>query len=1144
MSSSSNDDEIQIDKKKSRKSHSKITKVSCGEDGCLAKPMLLQNLKDHAKAKHGSNQPKIKGQPTVSSMFLGSTNRKRRGPDSGVGTSSNPDIIERLSGISEFMELSAEDVDTNQNALKDKDEDVDRKEIIAAVSEEFDKGSITQECLSKITNFELVFLLQDKLKNVDKLDRKELLCLVSTLCKVDESVQGRDNIATEVEEFTFTAAKELESDRYNWEELDRSEVIIVEKLLDKKPLLAVHLTKAIVVCLSERFEGEEESRSRKSLQVVNEKLEQIVKKVKPNFDVSDCRSDEEIALKSLSAIQATVNIVSDIRNLNKAIEQFEESVGVPKKEVEDGAGVTRIKTVEESLKEARSVKEIVEKIPEFEYRPENLGKEFQCIVCSNTFSYPSELDQDFVGSSMDQKFRYLKRNLGRHLDSFIHKKHAQQEQAKAIISSKEVSRNKAVGLVLGRIVYYVIYKGRPDTDFPLLVYLSATGGSDCGDINHSFRLVSKFLPYLAKALRRRMKKMLGTRLVSTGALPPVNLIADKATHQRETRQLVGCITVNPGGEELLVAILLGIPKCAGGSGEDLCSNILEAAEPFVTAQQICGFTGDGVYKHCDVTSKLEEKLGHHLEYTWDYMHKAALVDTSLRSGKKAWTKKFEWLLRMTAVIGNGVKFIAWGVEWKNFFDLCEQLESEPDSVFKMKRPAKFSETKFADHSHEVYDKFRSNYKALMLTLEQAIEKGRRGSADQKKKKDTAMEIKGRIHNWSFVLSLSMVTDVYKIYRKISCILQRINILPHEKYDCFNSYLSTFKQMIETCDYLDCPCTMFTNPDTSKLEEEGEWRGVVQEVCKWPRLHQDAAIAIENGSYMQVEIGMVKPTEWRTRAGRQAQQDWLDTNVQGVVEKVESRGICLVNFLLDGLKERVYDKEEVTYIENCRRVLDIQSQVKKVREHGAVKISGLHLKSFREVAVFFEPDINVRVDPDELRTQWRLYNKVLEDLLMNKAMGLINMSSLDILRSLIDPKKELYRYIASQYILKSLNTFFSSGIEDVLSIVVRAAVAKGGVESVEESMVSVVEAHTPSSRGILKQERLEDESLVAWNGEDVVHCDPLVREALALYSSQYKMEGNKEGHFIRRSENIKDYIISEAVDTLVKMPVKFPWMVEK
>ena len=61
-----------------------------------------------------------------------------------------------------------------------------------------------------------------------------------------------------------------------------------------------------------------------------------------------------------------------------------------------------------------------------------------------------------------------------------------------------------------------------------------------------------------------------------------------------------------------------------------------------------------------------------------------------------------------------------------------------------------------------------------------------------------------------------------------------------------SYLSTFKQMIDTCDYLDCPCTMFTNPESSKIEEDEEWKGIVIEVCKWPRLHKDAAIAVEKG----------------------------------------------------------------------------------------------------------------------------------------------------------------------------------------------------------------------------------------------------------------------------------------------------------
>ena len=38
----------------------------------------------------------------------------------------------------------------------------------------------------------------------------------------------------------------------------------------------------------------------------------------------------------------------------------------------------------------------------------------------------------------------------------------------------------------------------------------------------------------------------------------------------------------------------------------------------------------------------------------------------------------------------------------------------------------------------------------------------------------------------------------------------------------------------------------------------------------------------------------------------------------------------------------------------------------------------------------------------------------------------------------------------------------------------ALVARGGVESVVESMVSVMEAHTPASRGLLNQKKIEDE----------------------------------------------------------------------
>ena len=37
-------------------------------------------------------------------------------------------------------------------------------------------------------------------------------------------------------------------------------------------------------------------------------------------------------------------------------------------------------------------------------------------------------------------------------------------------------------------------------------------------------------------------------------------------------------------------------------------------------------------------------------------------------------------------------------------------------------------------------------------------------------------------------------------------------------------------------------------------------------------------------------------------------------------------------------------------------MDLRSHVKKIKEHGAVKISGLQLRTFREVALYFEPEL--------------------------------------------------------------------------------------------------------------------------------------------------------------------------------------------
>ena len=56
-------------------------------------------------------------------------------------------------------------------------------------------------------------------------------------------------------------------------------------------------------------------------------------------------------------------------------------------------------------------------------------------------------------------------------------------------------------------------------------------------------------------------------------------------------------------------------------------------------------------------------------------------------------------------------------------------------------------------------------------------------------------------------------------------------------------------------------------------------------------------------------------------------------------------------------------------------------------------------------------------------------------------------------------------------------------------------------------------------------------MVSVNGEDVVHCDSVVKEALS------KFWGVNDWHFVRRSSNVKSYVVSQVVDGLVSKKPK-------
>ena len=55
---------------------------------------------------------------------------------------------------------------------------------------------------------------------------------------------------------------------------------------------------------------------------------------------------------------------------------------------------------------------------------------------------------------------------------------------------------------------------------------------------------------------------------------------------------------------------------------------------------------------------------------------------------------------------------------------------------------------------------------------------------------------------------------------------------------------------------------------------------------------------------------------------------------------------------------------------------------------------------------------------------------------------------------------------------------------------------------------------------------------------------MVKEALSSYWGKSKNEGNREGHFIRRSENVTSYLVPRTVDSYIKKPAKLAVILEK
>ena len=260
------------------------------------------------------------------------------------------------------------------------------------------------------------------------------------------------------------------------------------------------------------------------IEQVNDVLHQMLTKIDVNVDLNFCQNETEKMNKYLAIVEKRLEIKKDVNSLMNSLKDLK----MTESEIKCGPE-PEVKDADMVIKVARSLKEITEMVPVFVYQDEQ--QKVSCDICNQDFSYKEE-ESDFTEGMMSKRFSDLKRALRRHLTAEKHIRLKQETRRATEKEEKDIARNKKIGRTIGGLVYHLLSKARPDSDLPLLIYTVKRAGGDVGDINHSHLLVAKLLPDIAGAVAGRLKNFLSSPMVATGSLPPVNIMADKATDKR------------------------------------------------------------------------------------------------------------------------------------------------------------------------------------------------------------------------------------------------------------------------------------------------------------------------------------------------------------------------------------------------------------------------------------------------------------------------------------------------------------------------------------------------------------------------------------------------------------------------------------
>ena len=636
------------------------------------------------------------------------------------------------------------------------------------------------------------------------------------------------------------------------------------------------------------------------------------------------------------------------------------------------------------LRYCRSMKEITDL--GFSYDMESCI--VTCAICegsnvSGDFIYDSEDGLEFAQDEfIPREFTNLKKSASRHIQSTKShtnslKTKAQREQDENAVNSK----NHQAGMNLGTIVMKNILLGRPYLDYESDVLVLKLSGAPVGELNHSRKFAASFRNSLVMVVNKRVKQFMQTPLLQTGHLPPCAISADKGTFKHRSRQFLSCVTVIPGGANLLEVLTCGQPVVTqGSSGKQLALNMKSGFDYVgIDPQQIESGVFDGVYFHCSI----EEHLGHLYKlkagkvlFSWDPLHKTGLVDKHV-------TELMQWLQDIISVCQTIFKLFNWGANYEKF---CEATAIWRLSLSNL---VNFSDTRFANSKRKVFKNIHHQFAPIISVLDDKIaagESNRSGleASDSKVREnaDKAKELKGKILNVVFMLTLSGLVDLYEQFGTIVQITQMVHLLPHERLDLYNKSVGHMRNMaLALEDHKNCE--KYLQPDT-KIK------------CLWPKNHGDKKSLLESKEIRGLKIVGNHPVRAAGLAVTTRRQTEEITVLAGKdPEKTSNeRLLKLVKELSTDLNNQVYSAEGKSVIEQTRVVLDLPSLALKLKEHGAspVNISMSEYPKFKKAVSKVPVDSVMQVPDEELKSQFRLFLERLQA--MTTEMNIIELRKVD------------------------------------------------------------------------------------------------------------------------------------------------------